>query len=199
MLRTNCTAAVAAILVIFCSALASAQDGGVRDISFTVSMPKPHTHLFEVEVRISHDSTFLPRQETLVMPVWTPGSYLIREFERHVQDFTATDMSGRSLAWEKINKNSWRVVSAGAREWRATYRVYANELSVRTSELNSDHAFWNNAALLMYRDGSINAPATLRILPAPGWKIATGLPAIDGQPNTFRAENFDVLYDSPVE
>jgi len=78
------------------------------------------------------------------MPVWTPGSYLIREFERHVQDFTATDMSGRSLAWEKINKDSWRVVSAGAREWRATYRVYANELSVRTSELNSDHAFWNN-------------------------------------------------------
>src|SRR5437667_797411 len=51
----------------------------------------------------------------------------------------------------------------------------------------------------MYRDGSINAPATLRILPAPGWKIATGLPAVDGQPNTFRAENFDVLYDSPVE
>src|SRR5260370_21450896 len=51
----------------------------------------------------------------------------------------------------------------------------------------------------MYRDGSINAPATLRILPAPGWKIATGLPAVDGQPNTFRAENFDVLYDSPFE
>ena len=51
----------------------------------------------------------------------------------------------------------------------------------------------------MYVDGSINQPSTLRVVPAPGWKIATGLPAVAGQPNTFRAENFDILYDSPVE
>ena len=140
----------------------------------------------------------VPNESDLVMPVWTPGSYLIREFERHVQDFAA-DANGRALDWTKVNKNTWRVKTSGARQWRATYRVYANELSVRTSELNSDHAFWNNAALLMYRDGLINAPATLRVVPAPGWKIATGLPAVEGQPNTFRAENFDVLYDSPVE
>ena len=199
MRRIMLLAAGPAIVIIFSGILTYAQEGGVRDISFTVSMPKPHTHLFEVEVRISHDSTFLPRQETLVMPVWTPGSYLIREFERHVQDFTATDMSGRSLAWEKINKNSWRVVSAGAREWRATYRVYANELSVRTSELNSDHAFWNNTNLLMYPDGNIKHSSTLKINPPSGWKVATGLPPVPGVPNTFRAENFDVLYDSPVE
>jgi predicted metalloprotease with PDZ domain len=197
-------AAGAAMLVIFCAAIAFAQDGGV-DISYTVSMPKPHTHLFEVEVRMSHVATIVPRQETLVMPVWQPGSYLIREFERHVQDFTATDSTGRPLAWEKIDKNSWRVVLRpegglmAAYEWRATYRVYANELSVRTSELNSDHAFWNNTNLLMYLDGHIQHPSTLRISPPSGWKIATGLPAVPGEPNTFRAENFDVLYDSPVE
>src|SRR5882724_7566070 len=51
----------------------------------------------------------------------------------------------------------------------------------------------------MYPDRQIEHPSTLRILPAPGWKIATGLPAVAGEPNTFRAENFDVLYDSPVE
>ena len=162
-------------------------------------MSKPYTHLLEVEMRIQIPANLqVPNETDLVMPVWTPGSYLIREFERHVQDFTA-DANGRALDWTKVNKNTWRVKSSGARQWRATYRVYANELSVRTSELNSDHAFWNNAALLMYRDGSINAPATLRITPAPGWKIATGLPVVDGQPNTFRAENFDILYDSPVE
>ena len=98
------------------SLILHAQDGGVRDISFTVSMSKPHTHLFEVEVRVRHDATYVPRQETLVMPVWQPGSYLIREFERHVQDFAATDAAGRPLAWEKINKNSWRITAAGARE-----------------------------------------------------------------------------------
>ena len=191
---------VTTLVLLACSA-APAQTGGPLSsgISFTVTMPRPYTHLLEVEMRVQIPANLqVPNETDLVMPVWTPGSYLIREFERHVQDFAA-DANGRALDWTKVNKNTWRVKTGGARQWRATYRVYANELSVRTSELNSDHAFWNNAALLMYRDGSINAPATLRILPAPGWKIATGLPAVDGQPNTFRAENFDVLYDSPVE
>jgi predicted metalloprotease with PDZ domain len=134
------------------------------------------------------------------MPVWTPGSYLVREFERHVQDFAATDAAtNRPLTWEKVNKDSWRVKTAGSKDWRATYRVYANELSVRTSELNDHHAFWNNAALLMYPEGFIHAGSKLTINPPAGWKIATGLPAASGQSNTFSAENFDILYDSPVE
>jgi predicted metalloprotease with PDZ domain len=168
-------------------------------ISFTVAMPKPHTHLFEVEVRVKIPANLqAPNESDLVMPVWTPGSYLIREYERHVQDFTA-DADGRALEWTKIDKDTWRIKTGGARQWRATYRVYANELTVRTSELNSDHAFWNNATLLMYPAGYLKAPSTLRIVPPSGWKIATGLPAVKGQANTFRAEDFDVLYDSPVE
>ena len=168
-------------------------------ISFVVSMPKPYMHLLEVEMRVQIPANLqVPNETDLVMLVWTPGSYLIREFERHVQDFAA-DANGRALDWTKVNKNTWRVKTNGARMWRATYRVYANELSVRTSELNSDHAFWNNATLLMYLDKQIDHASTLRIVPAPGWKIAIGLPAVDGQPNTFRAENFDILYDSPVE
>ena len=167
-------------------------------IVFTVSMPKPYTHLFEVEVQIRRGAS-APAADTLVLPVWTPGSYLIREYARHIQDFAATDAAGHSLRWEKMNKDSWRVFTGGAREWRATYRVYANELSVRTSELNSDHAFWNNATLLMYLDGYIKSPATLKVNPQPGWEIATGLPVVPGEANTYRAENFDVLYDSPFE
>jgi predicted metalloprotease with PDZ domain len=169
------------------------------DISFTVAMSKPHTHLLEVEIRFKIAANLqAPNESDLMMPVWTPGSYLIREFERHVQDFAA-DAGGRELEWTKVNKNTWRVKTNGARQWRATYRVYANELTVRTSELNSDHAFWNNAALLMYPDGRLNAPSTLRVVPISGWKVATGLPEVSGQPNTFHAVNFDILYDSPVE
>ena len=131
--------------------------------------------------------------------MWTPGSYLIREFERHLQDFEATDAGGQALSWVKLNKNSWRIITNGAREWRARYSVYCNELSVRTSEVNSDHAFWNNATLLMYPEGLLNAPSTLQILAPQSWKVATGLPAVPGVKNTFRAESFDILYDSPVE
>jgi predicted metalloprotease with PDZ domain len=161
-------------------------------------MTRPHTHLLEVEVAVKR-ATDGPQEELLVMPVWTPGSYLVREFARHVQDFAATTATGQALKWEKTNKNTWRVVTNGARDWRASYRVYANELSVRTSELNSSHAFWNNANLLMYLEGFLKSPSTVRVLAPDVWKVATGLPIVPGQKNTFRAENFDVLYDSPFE
>ena len=54
------------------------------------------------------------------MPVWTPGSYLIREYQRHLQDFSATDAAGQRLQWEKTNKNTWRVLTNGERNWHAT-------------------------------------------------------------------------------
>lgn len=176
----------------------NAQNGGTS-INFAVSMSKPHTHLFEVEITIREHGTTIVNEDVLIMPVWTPGSYMVREYSRHVQDFAAVDGSGRRLEWEKINKNSWKIKTNNTPEVRVTYRVYANELTVRTSELNSDHAFWNNTTLLMYLERSLKQPTTLQINPAPGWKIATGLPPVPGQKNMFSAENFDVLYDSPVE
>ena len=176
------------------------------DIAYTVSMPAPPTHLLHVELRVraagqtGRSAAALPAPLDLVMPVWTPGSYLVREFERHVQDFAATDADGHALAWRKTNKDTWRVEpSAGTREVRVSYRVYANELSVRTNELNDQHAFWNNAALLMYVNGYLRAPATLRVVPFANWKVATSLPEVKGQQNTYRAENFDILYDSPFD
>jgi len=169
-------------------------------IAYTVSMPKPHTHLLEVDVEVKRSADAKPpMEELLVLPVWTPGSYLVREYAGHVQDFSARDSGGQSFKWEKINKDTWRVLTNGAYDWHASYRVYANELTVRTNELNSGHAFWNNAGLLMYLDGFLKAPATVQVLAPDIWKVATGLPALPGKKNTFRAENFDVLYDSPFE
>ena len=162
-------------------------------------MPAPHTHLLQVEMRVRATAGGLPPQLDLVMPVWTPGSYLIREYARHVQDFGAADGGGGQLRWGKVNKHTWRVDTRGAREVRAGYSVYANELTVRTNELNDRHAFWTNAALLMYPEGHLSAQATVRVVPFGDWKVATGLPAVPGRQNTFRAENFDVLYDAPFE
>lgn len=189
-------------LLLLASAAASAQQGNRTgsaqpEINFTVSMSKPYTHLLEVEMRLS--AARLPAEVNLVMPVWTPGSYLVREFARHVQDFAAMDEGGHALLWHKINKDTWRIEANGAREVRVSYRVYANELSVRTNDLNDTHAAFNNAATLMYPEGQLNAPSTLRVVPFGDWKVATGLPPVAGKQNTFRAENFDILYDSPVE
>jgi predicted metalloprotease with PDZ domain len=166
-------------------------------ISYTVSMSKPWTHLLEVEMRVNWEN--MPALAELKMPVWTPGSYLIREYARHVEDFSAKDAGGNALSWQKINKNTWQIDTKGAKEIVARYNVYANELTVRTNELNADHAFFTPAALLMFPKGEISTPSTVKVNPFGTWKIATGLPKVDGQTNTFRAENFDVLYDSPFE
>ena len=187
-------------VVVLAAVSAPAQNPNTSDISFTVSMPEPWTHLLKVEMRVQIPANLnVPNESDLVMPVWTPGSYLIREYERNVQDFAATDANGRAFEWTKIDKNTWRVKTNGARRWQVSYRVYANELTVRTNELNADHAFWNNAALLMYPQGKLSAPATIRVIPYGNWKVATGLPPAERQANTFRAENFDILYDSPFE
>lgn len=167
------------------------------DIAFTVSMSKPWTHLLEVEMRLKFPRT--PERAELKMPVWTPGSYLVREYARHVQDFAAKDTAGRGLAWRKINKNTWQVDTKGAGEIVVSYRVYANELTVRTNELNDDHAFWNNAALLMFPAGQLKAPSRVKVNPYKNWKVATGLKKVAGRENEFQAENFDILYDSPFE
>ena len=167
------------------------------EINFTVSMPQPYTHLLVVEMRVRPNNA-TPYTE-LAMPVWTPGSYLVREYARHIQDFTARDSNGKDLTWHKTNKNTWRIERGTAQEIVVAYRVYANELTVRTNELNDRHAFWAPAALLLNVVGALNAPATVRVMPYGNWRVATGLPAVPGQANTFRAENFDVLYDSPFD
>ena len=198
--RLHGVAALAILIVIFTSIQTFAQGNGVEtqpDIAFTVSMTRPYTHLLEVEIRLRLPHR--PVNVDLVMPVWTPGSYFVREFERHVQGFAAKESGGRTLRWRKVNKNTWRIETDKVKEIVATYSVYANELSVRTNELNDEHAFWNNAALLMYPAGQLRAPSTLRVVPYGEWRIATGLTPLEGQKQIFLAVNFDTLYDSPFE
>ncbi len=166
-------------------------------IHFVVGMSKPTSHLLEVEMHLQWES--MPDLTQLKMPVWTPGSYLVREYARHVQDLAVRDAAGQELAWEKINKNTWQVNSKGLKEFTVTYKVYSNELTVRTNELNDEHAFWNNAALLFFVKDQLKAPSTVTVKPYGNWKVATGLPPVEGEVNTYRAADFDKLYDSPFE
>src|SRR5258708_34949862 len=106
------------VLIVLLATAASSAQPLASDISFTVAMPRPYTHLFEIELRVKIPANLqVPNESDLVMPVWTPGSYLIREFERHVQDFAA-DVDGRALDWTKVDKDTWRVKTGGARLWR---------------------------------------------------------------------------------
>jgi predicted metalloprotease with PDZ domain len=163
-------------------------------IHYRVAMPQPQSHLFEVTLQISG------WQEPLLnlrMPVWTPGSYLVREYARHVQDFSAT--AHQPLPWRKLAKNHWQIETQGHSEITVQYRVFANELTVRTNHLDASHGYFNGAALFFYLPGLEQQPIRVTIDPPSDWRVATALPPVPGEANTFEARDFDTLVDSPFE
>jgi predicted metalloprotease with PDZ domain len=165
-------------------------------IHYLVGMSQPETHLFEVTLHIiNHPSAVL----NLKMPVWTPGSYLVREYERHLQDFTAF-ADHESLSWHKVSKNHWQVEKGDSSEVTIHYRVFANELTVRTNHLDATHGYFNGAALFFRIPGCESLPIYIRVIPAnPQWQITTGLPIFAETKNTFVAADFDTLVDCPFE
>jgi predicted metalloprotease with PDZ domain len=169
-------------------------------LAYTLSFPQPHTHLYEVAIKVSNVKT--PELD-LVMPTWTPGSYLQREFARNVQEFAARDESGQSLRWEKADKATWRIqtgsVTGGTRSVFVSYRVYANELSVRTSHLDASHAYFNGASVFMFVRGMIDQPLRLKINAPAGWRVTTPLALAPDAEGFYSAPNYDILADSPTE
>jgi predicted metalloprotease with PDZ domain len=157
-------------------------------------MPEPHSHLFRVDVEL--DDAAGPVR--LVMPSWTPGSYLMREFPRNVQEFAAADGAGTPLRWEKTDKNTWQVSAPAGGRLFASYAVYANEITVRTSHLDASHAYVNGASVFMYAEGRERGPLEVRIDAPEGWRTTTALPQRDGEP-VFTAADYDELVDSPFE
>ncbi|RZM29508.1 MAG: M61 family peptidase [Pedobacter sp.] len=165
-------------------------------IGFEVSFTEPQAHYAEVEMNISGiNKDFID----VKMPVWAPGSYLIREFSKGVEGFTAS-ASGKALRVEKVRKNVWRIYSAKAGQVKVNYRVYAFEISVRTAFIDASHAFLSSTGIFMYPDGYLKSPSTVKVIPFTGWnKVSTGLEPVAGSPFTYMASDFDILFDSPIE
>lgn len=167
----------------------------VPTIHYHVAMPQPETHLFEVTLHLTNYT--LPILD-LKLPVWTPGSYLVREYAKQLQDFTANSFQ-ESLQARKVSKNHWQVETKGVSELTLTYRIFANELTVRTNHLDASHGYFNGAALFFRIPGWEKQPIRVTIVPPyPEWQITTALPATE-QANTFLAVDFDTLVDSPFE
>ncbi|SHJ49496.1 Predicted metalloprotease, contains C-terminal PDZ domain [Hymenobacter daecheongensis DSM 21074] len=166
-------------------------------LRYTLAMPAPQTHYFEVEMALGD---FGKPFTDVKMPVWAPGSYLVREFAKNVEGFGAQAGSA-TLRTEKISKNTWRVYHPKSKNFTVRYRVYAFELSVRTSFIDAAHGYVNGTSVFMYPEGEQKLPSTLLVQPAPGWtQVSTSLkPAAGGAPFSFRAANYDELADSPIE
>lgn len=164
-------------------------------LEYQVAMPQPESHLFEVTLRVSGWSLDVL---DLKFPVWTPGSYLVREYAKHLQNFVACDLEDRPLSWHKVSKNHWQVETVEVSDLVVRYRIFANELTVRTNHLDGTHGYFNGAALFFFIPGFDRQPIRIAIVPPkPTWSVVSPLPEI--APHTFLAADFDTLVDSPFE
>lgn len=168
-----------------------------ESIRYKLSMPEPHTHYFEVEVVLGG---FKQDYVDLKMPVWAPGSYLVREFSKNVDAFDAVSAEGKSLRVEKIAKNTWRIHKTKGEDVVARYNVYAYEMSVRTSFLDADHGYLNGTSVFMYPEGYKGLGSELEVIPFKEWKlVSTALPRIPREGWFFKAKDYDQLADCPIE
>ncbi len=167
----------------------------IPEIHFEVTFSEVQAHYIEVEMSITNLSQ--PYVD-LKMPVWSPGSYLIREYAKNVERFRSLDKTGNTINYQKISKNTWRIPTESLDQIEVVYAVYGFEPSVRTNFFDSDHAFIVPPATFFYIDNRIDHPTTVRINLKDTWtSISTGLEQIEE--HKFYAPNFDILYDSPIE
>lgn len=164
------------------------------NLSYLLEMKKPHTHFFQVTMsvdEVSDDSV------VVTMPVWTPGAYEIADFPRHVRNLKAHSQDRKSIPVQRKDKSSWKILNGNLNSFKITYEVYADELSVHTSHLDASHGYVNGAGMFLYLEGYKDQVSELNIKPPQNWKISTGLEKI-GE-NKYRAINYDILIDSPIE
>jgi len=185
------------LISLFFIAIMTTSLSAQNKIAYEISFSEPQAHYVDVVMEISGlKGEYLD----LKMPVWTPGSYLIREFGKNVESFEAFNAEGVSLNAQKVNKNTWRVTIHKNGSIKVSYRVYSFEISVRTSFVDESHAFLSPTGIFMYPEGQLNSASTITIKPYKNWKkISTGLEMAGSKANTFHAPDFDVLYDSPFE
>ena len=164
-------------------------------LAYQIAMPQPQTHLFEVKFIVSN---WVDDILDIMMPVWTPGSYLVREYSRQLQNFAVKTGNDRTLNSTKISKHHWQIQTEKSTEIVISYQIFANELTVRTNHLDATHGYFNAAALCFYIPDYEHCPIEINIVPPyPDWQVTTPLPEIS--PLTFLAADFDTLVDSPFE
>jgi predicted metalloprotease with PDZ domain len=165
-------------------------------ITYTITFPEAQAHYAEIEMNISGLKQNLL---DLKMPVWTPGSYLIREFSKNVESFSA-EANGKPLDTKKIRKNIWQIHTGNIPAIKIKYKLYAFELSVRTSLIDASHAFLSTSGVFMYPAGMLHHASTIHIVPYKGWTtVSTSLDMVNNDPFTLHSPDYDILFDSPIE
>lgn len=169
-------------------------------IRYTVQASAVDAHLFDVQLLITKPAA----DQLLSLPVWIPGSYLVREFSKNLQSLSATQ-NGQPIPAEQLSKNQWKIACSPDAACAISYQVCAYDTSVRTAWLDRRRGFFNGTSLCLRVHGQENQPHALELLSSPAtqdWQVATGLTAAQVDAKGFglyTAAHYDELVDCPVE
>ena len=189
----------AALVFVFLSQTMSApaQEAALEPIEYRLSFPAPESHYVEVEASFPLEGR---SSLDVMMPVWTPGSYLVREYSRHVEDLRVLSAGRQDPRVDKVSKNRWRIENLRGDRVKVAYRVYCRESSVRTNWVEADFAILNGAPTFITLAQQRRRPHLVEIRLPDAWKQTwTGLePQKGGRRHRYRAADFDELVDCPI-
>ncbi|MBC7604770.1 MAG: M61 family metallopeptidase [Ramlibacter sp.] len=180
--------------------MTTASSRAAASIHYRVEAADVHAHLFRVTLTIAEPAA----QQRGSLPVWIPGSYLVREFSKNLQR-VAAKQGARAVAAQQLDKASWQVECVPSSPLVLTYEIYAFDNSVRTAWLDTQRGFFNGTSMCLRVHGQENLVHSLELVPVtgmPGWEAATGLtPHKIGKKGfgTYLAADYDELVDCPVE
>lgn len=174
------------------------------EIQYTVWPADLQGHRYRVKLHISKPN---PEGQVIAMPAWIPGSYLIRDFSKHIESLEARPLggNGKVLPLERIDNDQWRLPkNCSAVDILTT--VYAFDSSVRAAYVDTERAFFNASSLCLAVKGQEHLPCSLAILApeaafADQWSVQTSLAVAKTDARGFGfylAQNYDDLLDHPV-
>ncbi|QIL71583.1 M61 family metallopeptidase [Diaphorobacter sp. HDW4B] len=169
-------------------------------VFYRVEPTDPHTHLFNVTMVVTRPA----EDQELALPVWIPGSYLVREFSKNLQQLAA-QQNGKPIALQQLDKHRWIAQCAKNKPLTLTYQVAAYDHSVRTAWLDASRGFFNGTSVCLRAVGLEDKPHGIDIAPPTrikGWQAATSLTPVNVNRagfGTYIATNYDELVDCPVK
>ena len=171
-------------------------------LRYSIWPKDPAAHLYEVTLTVENTD---PQGQVFAMPAWIPGSYMVRDYARHIVTIRA-ESGGLALNLTKLDKSRWQAAPS-KRPVTVTAEIYAYDASVRGAHLDTTHAYFNGPCVFLSVVGREDDQCDVDILPPDSpvgqeWRIATSMRRKVAEPyeyGLYEASNYDELIDHPVE